>query len=233
MDRLTPLYEQVRQSILADITAGALAEGSFLPPEPDLCARFGVSRVTLRHAVARLCDEGRLQRQQGRGTLVLPPRVQQTLISLAGFSETMDGLGVPNRHRVLVRDDSPDAPAIAARLAARQLIRFERLLEAGTRPMTHEWLYFDAWRFGALIAPVAAGGSFFAALKATAGLTPASGARQIDVSFAATRERNLLQIPASQPCYRIEKTVFAADGTPIALSHLLTPCHLVTLTLTL
>lgn len=231
LDSMSPLYEQVRRRLLADITSGALPVGSFLPPEPDLCERFGVSRVTLRRAVSELCAEGRLTRQQGRGTFVSPPKVRQTLVSLSGFSETMDGLGRPSRHRVLGRDDAPDAPEIAARLDAARLIRFERLLEVDDRPMTHEMLFFDAARFPGAATPVAAGGSFYAALAETAGLRPAGAERQIDVVFAAPRERDLLGIAATQPCYRIAKTVFAEDGTAIALSLLLTPCNLVTFTL--
>ena len=44
---LLPLYEQVRRAILAGIDAGQFVEGSFLPPEPELMARYGVSRITV------------------------------------------------------------------------------------------------------------------------------------------------------------------------------------------
>ena len=67
-DRLAPLYAQVKQRLSARIESGALAEGDFLPTEPELCAEMGVSRITVRRAVKELCDEGILVRQQGRGT---------------------------------------------------------------------------------------------------------------------------------------------------------------------
>ncbi|TIV74530.1 MAG: GntR family transcriptional regulator, partial [Mesorhizobium sp.] len=92
-EHLLPLYEQVRQSIVTGIETGQFAEGSFLPPEPELMSLYRVSRITLRRAIGELCADGRLQRQQGRGTLVMPRKVRQTLVSLSGFSETMDGLG--------------------------------------------------------------------------------------------------------------------------------------------
>ena len=66
-DGLLPLYEQVRRKILSEIEAGRLAEGSFLPPELELCATYGVSRITLRRAVGELCAEGLLLRQQRLG----------------------------------------------------------------------------------------------------------------------------------------------------------------------
>ncbi|OEC94321.1 hypothetical protein A9Z06_33610 [Rhizobium sp. YK2] len=57
---LLPLYEQVRRSILAGIETGQFVEGSFLPLEPELMARYGVSRITLRRAISELCADGRL-----------------------------------------------------------------------------------------------------------------------------------------------------------------------------
>ncbi|NGO65974.1 GntR family transcriptional regulator [Rhizobium daejeonense] len=228
---LLPLYEQVRRSILAGIETGQFAEGSFLPPEPELMARYGVSRITLRRAIGELCTDGRLQRQQGRGTIVMPGKVRQTLVSLSGFSETMDGLGRKAGHRILARADNPDAPAIRARLQADTLIRFDRLLEDNGRPMTLEALWFDALRFPEVIAPVAAGGSFFAALRDKAGIEPAHAERQIDVGLASPDERAILSISAAQPVYRIEKIVTDAEGRPLALSQLVTPSHLVTYTI--
>ncbi|MDX0523573.1 UTRA domain-containing protein [Sinorhizobium medicae] len=228
---LLPLYEQVRREILAGIETGQFAEGSFLPPEPELMARYGVSRITIRRAIGELCGDGRLQRQQGRGTLVMPGKVRQTLVSLSGFSETMDGLGRKASHRILARTDNPDAPAIRARLQAEALIRFDRLLEDDGRPMTLETLWFDAARFPDVVETVAAGGSFFAALRDKAGIEPAHAERQIDVNLASASERAILSVSAAQPVYRIEKIVTDAEGRPLALSQLVTPSHLVTYTI--
>ncbi len=228
---LLPLYEQVRRSILAGIEAGQFAEGSFLPPEPELMAQYDVSRITLRRAIGELCTDGRLQRQQGRGTIVMPGKVRQTLISLSGFSETMDGLGRKAGHRILSRVDNPDAPAIRARLQAEALIRFDRLLEDNGQPMTLETLWFDPLYLPEVIEPVAAGGSFFAALRDKARIEPAHAERQIDVGLASASERAILRVSGAQPVYRIKKIVTEAGGRPLALSQLVTPSHLVTYTI--
>ena len=227
-DGLLPLYEQVRRKILSEIEAGRLAEGSFLPPELELCATYGVSRITLRRAVGELCAEGRLVRQQGRGTLVAPRKMQQT-ISLSGFSEVVEGQGRRAGHRILERSDDVDAPAIAERLGASRLVRFVRLLEVDGRPMTLESLYFDAARFAAALAPVEAGQSFFATLRSAYGIALAGAERLIDVGFARAPEAAELGVSATEPVYRIEKTVFDGEGRALALSQLVTPCHLVTL----
>ena len=36
-----------------------------------MCARYGVSRVTVRRAISELTDEGILRKQQGKGTFVM------------------------------------------------------------------------------------------------------------------------------------------------------------------
>lgn len=226
-----PLYEKVRRDILEGIESGKYAIGSFLPTEPELMALHGVSRITLRRAISELCEDGRLERQQGRGTVVMPPKVRQTLVSLSGFSETMDGLGHKAGHVILARHDRPDAPAIRQDLGAQALICFERLLQDNGRPMTLEKLWFDAARFPDVVEPVGRGESFFTALREKAGIVPAHAERQIDVGFASPSERLILGVSAAQPVYRIKKIVMDAERRPLALSHLMTPSHLVTYTI--
>ena len=55
--------EQLRARILD----GQLTVGSRMPPERELATRFGVNRVTVRSALARLTLEGLLSVRQGRG----------------------------------------------------------------------------------------------------------------------------------------------------------------------
>ncbi|WP_246374770.1 GntR family transcriptional regulator [Aquamicrobium lusatiense] len=227
-DGLLPLYEQVRRRLLSEIETGRLAEGSFLPPEFELCATYGVSRITLRRAVGELCAEGVLIRQQGRGTVIAPRKLQQS-ISLSGFADVVEGRGHKAGHRILGREDGADAPAAASRLRAERVVRFVRLLEIDDRPMTLETLFFDEERFADAVGPVGTGESFFATLRASYGVEPEHAERVIDVGFARASEAQSLGVSTTEPVYRIEKLVLGAGGAPIALSHTITPCRLVTL----
>lgn len=66
-----PLYHQVNMILRQRVADGTYAPGSRLAPEDDLAAEFGVSRATIRQAVAGLVDSGIVARMQGRGTFVL------------------------------------------------------------------------------------------------------------------------------------------------------------------
>jgi len=52
------------------VLSGKLARGVLLPPERNLAEQLGVSRPTLRRAIEPLVQEGLLESQPGRGTLV-------------------------------------------------------------------------------------------------------------------------------------------------------------------
>lgn len=66
----SPLYEQIKQAILAALAHGEWKQGEAIPPEKMLAERFGVSIGTLRKAVDELAAENILVRHQGRGTYV-------------------------------------------------------------------------------------------------------------------------------------------------------------------
>lgn len=64
------LYKEVKRQVLAALAAKEWEPGDVIPPEKQLCIRFGVSIGTLRKAIDELVAENILIRHQGRGTFV-------------------------------------------------------------------------------------------------------------------------------------------------------------------
>ena len=62
--------EQVLQQLGQDICAGRYRPGQILPPEPELCERFGYSRIVIREAIKSLAAKGMLTVQRRIGTVV-------------------------------------------------------------------------------------------------------------------------------------------------------------------
>lgn len=68
-----PLYLQVARALKGEIVSGLYPVGSLLPTEDSLCARFSVSRYTVREALRVLRDDDLVTSRQGAGTVVIPP----------------------------------------------------------------------------------------------------------------------------------------------------------------
>ncbi len=77
------------------VLSQALAEGQFgpkepLPSEPRLIQVYGISRSTVRRALAQLEAEGRIERKRGSGTFARQEK-QQAAAS-RDFSQVLDGI---------------------------------------------------------------------------------------------------------------------------------------------
>lgn len=82
--RTVPLHKRIYQDLVSAIQSGQLNPGDSLPTERELEMRYGVSRVPVRQALAKLETEGHIRRTPGRGTEVL--RRQVTEVWISGFS---------------------------------------------------------------------------------------------------------------------------------------------------
>ncbi len=96
-----PLWVQAVDHVLTDIAEGRLVPGMRLPPERELCARLGISRVTLRKALLTLVDNGVLTASHGRGWYVAAAPSKDWSNSLESFSETADRMGLVASSRIL------------------------------------------------------------------------------------------------------------------------------------
>jgi GntR family transcriptional repressor for pyruvate dehydrogenase complex len=70
LERRPSLVSELAARISGEIESGRMAPGSRLPPEHELTTTLGVSRATLREALAALRREGLIVARQGSGTFV-------------------------------------------------------------------------------------------------------------------------------------------------------------------
>ncbi len=69
-DGAQPLYQQVKQALLADIAAGRYSPDRPFITQREICERFDVSHATAVRALNDLAAEGHLVRRRGQGTFV-------------------------------------------------------------------------------------------------------------------------------------------------------------------
>ena len=102
-----PLWTRSVTELHARIAAGGFPDGR-LPAERALCAVLGVSRVTLRRALAAMVADGTLVASAGRGWFVAPTgRHDEWPNSLESFSETARRLGLVATSEVIVASTWP------------------------------------------------------------------------------------------------------------------------------
>lgn len=81
-----PQYAKLAQDLISRIEAGRLKVGDRLPTEQEMCQHFGVSRVTVRAALAELERRGLVVRRPRLGTTVASDR------TLPGFIHAGDSI---------------------------------------------------------------------------------------------------------------------------------------------
>lgn len=112
----TALHRQLFMVLREQIMRSLYRAGSALPEEEELCVQFGVSRITVRRALADLESQGLIEKRQGRGTYVsldLPPA--RPLATL-GFLESLHQVSDQTTVEVLTIECSepdPDIPPAA------------------------------------------------------------------------------------------------------------------------
>lgn len=75
------LHHQIREDLLLHLRSGRWAPGFEIPAEDALCRHYGVSRGTVRRAIADLVTEGYVERHRGKGTFVCRPKLESGVIS--------------------------------------------------------------------------------------------------------------------------------------------------------
>jgi len=79
-DGLVPLYHRIKEDLTLQIRSGAWRPGQEIPSEVELCRHYGVSRGTLRQAIAELVQQGLISRHQGRGSFVSQPKLEGSVL---------------------------------------------------------------------------------------------------------------------------------------------------------
>ncbi|MDX3927138.1 MAG: histidine utilization repressor [Shinella sp.] len=108
----SPLYEKVKDYVLANIGSGKWGRDHKLPSEHELVAALGVSRMTVHRALRELTSEGYLLRIQGVGTFVAPPKPQSTLIEVANIANEIAERGARHRAQVIVLETTKPSPEL-------------------------------------------------------------------------------------------------------------------------
>jgi len=215
-----PLYAQLEALLLERIKQGEWQPNDRLPAEHELAGEYGVSKVTVRQALAHLAHAGVLRREQGRGTFVAEPRLQQGPRELTSFSEEMRRRGLRPSSVVLEGELIAAGPSVAEKLDLREsdrVFRFKRLRLADGAPMGLQTAYVPADLAPGLLEADLAASSLYEVLSLRYGLVPVR-AREIHCARVAdAEEARWLGLPQGSAVLAAERVSFLENGRPLEL----------------
>lgn len=218
-----PMAVEVRRRLLEQISSGALVAGQRLGAERDLSVELGVSRSTLRQALAALEVDGTVRRVPGRGggTFVAAHKVDRDLSRIVGVPALLRDQGFTAGSKVI------SASVVSADTATTKALRIEtgafvcevtRIRLADGLPISLENARMPAERFPGLL-ELSLGGSLYELLEAEFGVRPTEAEERIEVVAATEDEGLILGVPTGAPLLSITRTSVDAAGIPIEHSH--------------
>jgi len=181
-----------------------LPQGSQLPSERFLAEKFGVSRMTLRRAIAAVTQEGHLIKQPRFGTYLHRPIIASQL-ELRSFSREMLSRGVSPSSKILAFRETKANKEIALRLRIEpesKLFLVKRVRLGDGLPIGVETLYISQTVIPRLDRKTLYGSLYdYFALEYNVFVQHASN--HISAYMPTAAERRNLQIDERIPCLRM------------------------------
>lgn len=215
-----PLHRQLADGLRSSIRTGGLAAGEPVPSEAELSAIHGVSRGTVRQALAQLRAEGLIAGGRGRRPVVHPGPLAQPFEELVSFSAWARSMGMEPSGRVLAFDLRPASAVVADALdvpAGTPVHQLVRLRLADGVPMLIERTAFAPGVGEAVAGIDLEHGSIYAAL-AEHGIRFDAARQAIDAVAASRPDAEHLGVGRGAPLLRVRRRSTAADGRPLEWS---------------
>ncbi len=203
-----PLFRQVEQRIKSDIDSCVYNPGYPIPSERELSEKYGISRVTVRHAIEDLVDRGILVRKQGKGTFVRAHSLERQITQSAEcftFVQMCEAVGKKPGTQGISVDTVKGRPEVLGFLglpAGSRLLRAQRIRTADGTPIMLENSLFPMEGFDFIREGVFENPSIFGLVKQETGRSAVGHARRtLRVDSADQDMSRKLRVPVGEPLF--------------------------------
>ena len=209
-----PLWAQVLGDLTRRLDTGEFDER--FPTDQELVEAYGVSRQTVREAVRRLSDQGRLERERGRGTHVRKLEFEHTPGTLDGLFHQVEAQGGVQTSLVRERRILKDAEiALRLRLPARaELIHIERLRLADGEPLALDRSWLPARVARPLLDASLTHAGLYDELARVCGVRVTGGSERVRPVVPGAADRRALGLASGIAAFAIERLV-DSDDVPV------------------
>jgi GntR family transcriptional regulator len=219
---VSTVYARIQRDLAASIAEGEYATGSRIPSETSLAKRFGVTRMTVRHAVDGLIRDGLVTRRHGSGTYVAErPQAQRALNRLTGFADDIRSQGRQLRTTELDRSELEAPDRIRDQLELQEgahVVVLDRLRVVDGEPVAvhRVWLPFS------LVPELARrsldGASLYETLEQDHGIQLTTARQRITAVAAANPQAKLLAVEIGAPLMFAERLTRDSNNRPVELA---------------
>ena len=209
-----PYYLQLKRILLKDLEAHG-TEGTLMPSDAALCARYSVSRTVVRQALAELESEGIVHRVKGKGTFVTGRKLDTSYMQdTLGFHESMTRSGHLVHSRVLKLETERSGVDVARLLAIRvgdEVVRFDRVRSVDGRPVQVVREFLPARLFPGLVDLDMTDMSLYQVLRDSYGVRPARAHRAIEAVALSREDAAHLAVAKGTPGLRLSSITWSTE----------------------
>ena len=127
-------YNQIKDQIIS----AEYLEGNMLPSESQFMAKYGISRITVRNALALLEQDGYIYRIQGKGCYVAGNFRQQSLDKIHSYTDMILAAGMAPGRKILSCTVEPSTDKESSMLHLKKndpVFRLKRIITADGLPI--------------------------------------------------------------------------------------------------
>lgn len=211
-----PLYQQLTNIIIADISNGIYKSGDKIPTEQELGEKYNVSRVTVRSALAELSERNILVRRRGKGTYINGDKINKSIVGVRSFSDLCREIGCKPGAKVLkciIEKATPEDIAALQLEENANILVTERIRFADDVPVSFEVSRFPE-RFSFLLHEDLNDSSMFEIIREKHGITFGASSKMVELTYATYEIAVYLQLPKEYPLLLITSVSCDNDNAP-------------------
>ncbi|KAI3590725.1 Transcriptional regulator, GntR family [Cupriavidus sp. U2] len=216
-----PRFQQVRLILRERIRGGHYAAGLPLPGERQLAEEFGVARVTVRSALARLQEEGLVMRLRGKGTVPTARNVAQAETAVqtvrGGLLDNIVSVSMRTRVQVLEWKRMAAPAAVSAALdlpPGAPVLKVVRVRKFKAQPISYTEVFVPDDLAAALDRHTLQDTPMLVAL-AQHGVEVVSADQTLGAAVADLDVARIFRIAPGVPLLRVSRVASDANGRPV------------------
>lgn len=209
-----PIFYQIASNLREQIYRGDYSPRQKLPSENELALHFGVSRVTIRHALLELEQNQFIYREKGKGTFVAP-LPYKGFLGFGSFSYKCRLLGHKPSSKMICFEERPFIPSASEEIFSmlqeerehRPYFYIERIRLMDGIPVAHEKNYLPKRLYPGLEKCDLETQSLYDLMEEKWGVIPAKADQFFAVELADETTAGYLQLDPGRPLLKLTSIV--------------------------